>query len=365
MKNKFKIKTNDGSYDVLITQHLNKSLTSVLNKLSISNKIFVVIDSNVFKCHSEKINKLLGELKIKCKYFQFRTSERAKSLQSVQEIYRLLVEGNFGKDTLLISIGGGITGDVSGFVASTYMRGIQLIHIPTTITSAVDSAIGGKTGVNFLTTKNLIGSFYQPKAVLVDTRFFTTLPKIEIHSGIGEILKYGYLSDSNFYNFILNHQSQLQSLRRKELNYVLQECIRIKSAIVSMDEKDTGVRKILNFGHTFAHAFESSSGFKIKHGEAVVAGIVSALFLSSRLGFVNQGELDVFLKLPLSFGITQKLCALKNEEILTEMKLDKKNSNDAINFVLLKNIGELLIDVRAERRDISWALNAMKRLVRV
>jgi len=365
MQNKIKIKTNNGSYDVLITQSLNKSLISVLNELSIGSKIFVVIDSNVFNYHSKKINKIFGHFELDIKYFQLKANERTKSLLSLEKIYRSLAENNFGKDTLLISIGGGITGDISGFAAATYMRGIQLIHIPTTITSAVDSAIGGKTGVNFLKAKNLIGSFYQPKAVLIDTGFFATLPLTEIRSGIGEIIKYGYLSSPEFYNLILKSLDHLQNLRSKELNYIIQECIHIKSAIVSMDETETGLRKILNFGHTFAHAFESCSGFKIKHGEAVAAGIVSALFLSSRLGFLNIKNLNTLLKLPISFGVTRKLQSLKNEEILNRMKLDKKNRNNEINFILLKNAGELLVDVRGEKSDILWALDAMKRSVLV
>jgi 3-dehydroquinate synthase len=275
-----------------------------------------------------------------------------------------LYEEKFGRDTLLISIGGGTVGDVAGFVASTYMRGIPLIHIPTTLLSAVDSSIGGKTGINFDEAKNLIGTFYHPALVLIDTNFLKSLPENELISGFGEIIKYSYLTDGDLYSFLL---SEYELLLRKDLNFlekIICESIKIKSAVVLKDENEkTGLRKILNFGHTFAHAFESNSAYKLSHGKAVIAGMISALFLSSEIGLINEKQLNYMLELPLKFNSSIRLNNLNERELLRLMEYDKKNREGKIKFVQIKDFGEILIDINADRKLIYKALKRTKKIL--
>ncbi len=275
-----------------------------------------------------------------------------------------MYEEKFGRDTLLIAIGGGTIGDVSGFAASTYMRGIPLIHIPTTLLSAVDSSIGGKTGINFREAKNLIGTFYQPSLVLIDTHFLKSLPKEELISGFGEVIKYSYLTDVKLYSRLLSDWNLLVKKEENFLEKIIYESVKIKSAVVSKDEFEiSGLRKILNLGHTFAHAFESYSGYKLSHGKAVIAGIISALSLSFEMGLISEKQFNYMLELPLKFKSSIQLKNINEKEILRLMEYDKKNRDGEIKFVLIKNFGEILVDVAADRKLIYKALRRTEKIL--
>ena len=268
---------------------------------------------------------------------------------------------SFGRDTLIISIGGGTIGDVSGFVASTYMRGVQLVHIPTTLLASVDSSIGGKTAVNLSGAKNAVGTFYQPCMVYIDVNFLRSLPREEIVSGIGEIIKYGFISNYELYNYIYSNFNSLLELKFNVLKKIIVESVKLKSAVVSKDLFDTkGLRRILNFGHTFAHAFESYFHFRINHGKAVAAGIVAALYLSYRKKIINLNVLDELLRLPLMLKSKNFIADFDSREVIELMKMDKKSRKGELNFVLLKNIGEILIDVNATKSEIKYALDGTK-----
>jgi len=234
------------------------------------------------------------------------------------------------------------------------------VHVPTTLLASVDSSIGGKTGINYYKRKNLVGSFYQPQFVIIDTNFLQTLPAAEIKSGAGEIIKYAFLSNKDFYNYLLQNFSELLLLNSKVLSKVISESVLIKAGVVSQDEKETGLRKILNFGHTFAHAFESHSGYKIKHGEAVIGGIIAALFLSHKLKFFSDEKLESYLRFLSVYKLPPTKKKVNNNIILEVMHLDKKKIGDRIKFVLLKDIGNLVIDVEIENREIFYALDKLK-----
>lgn len=356
---KVKVELGENSYPIFIGKESFLNINNFLEEKYLYRNRFLIIDKNVYKNFGKNI---INELKInstKFDYFVFDSKESNKSFSSLQKIYTLLLEKKFGRDTLIIAIGGGVLGDLAGFAAATFMRGIPYVQIPTTLLACVDSSIGGKTGIDFYKRKNIIGSFYQPKFVLIDTNFLKTLPQKEIVCGAGEIIKYAFLSDKNFYNNLLNKFDSIFELDDKFLEQIIYESCKIKAAVVSQDEKETGLRKILNFGHTFAHSIESVLNFKIKHGEAVIAGIISALYLSNLLGFISSEKLNEFLQLPLKIKLPSKISSLDKNKLYEIMLSDKKNRENKIKFVLLQDIGKILIDVEATKKEVNTALDKM------
>jgi 3-dehydroquinate synthase len=320
----------------------------------------IIIDRNVDKLHGERIRKVFEDFNGKTEYLVLKTGENAKSMTELSRIYKFLLREGFSRDGILIAIGGGVAGDISGFAASTYKRGIPLLHIPTTLLSAIDSSIGGKTALNIESRKNVIGTFYQPKGVFTDLSFLDTLPKPELMSGIGEVIKYTFLSDSNFFIYVLNNITKIEQLDNRVLETIVYKGASIKAAIVAKDEKEeSGLRKILNFGHTFGHALESVLNYKIKHGEAVAAGIIAALHLSNRIGLLPENRLITYLRLPLKVKLPRIIKKVDYADIVNAMKDDKKNKDGKINFVLLSEIGSLLIDISVKKEDIYYALDKL------
>ena len=361
---KIKVNTDSNNYPVYIGSNIFKDLPELINKNNLPKRVFVILDKNVKRIYGSSIRKIINGLADKKYFLVLPASERLKSFKTVYRIFSYLFEERFGRDTLYIVIGGGTIGDVAGFTASIYMRGVQLVHIPTTLLAAVDSSIGGKTGINFNEAKNLIGTFYHPALVLIDTNFLKSLPENELISGFGEIIKYSYLTDGDLYSTLL---SDYELLLRKDLNFlekIIYESVKIKSAVLLKDEYEkTGLRKILNFGHTFAHAFESNSAYKLAHGKAVIAGIISALFLSAEIGLISEKQLNYMLKLPLKFKSSIQLKNLNEKELLRLMEFDKKNREGKIKFVLIKDFGEILIDINADRKLIYKALKRTKKIL--
>jgi len=357
------VNTNTKKYPVNIGNNIFKTLPKFINEKKLPKRILVVIDKTVDRIYGRSIRKVINGYSTKRFYLTLSASEKIKSLKAANQIFSTLLEQKFGKDTLLIAIGGGTIGDLSGLVASTYMRGISIIHIPTTLLSAVDSSIGGKTGLNFLEAKNLVGTFYNPELVLIDTNFLKSLSKEEMISGIGEVIKYSFLTNKKFYSNLLLNVERLLKNDLKYLNKIIYECVSIKSAVVSKDEKEvTGLRKILNFGHTFAHALESSFSYKISHGKAVIAGIVSALNLSFEQNLMDEKQLKYMLELPKKFRYATEITSLNTHDIYNRMSSDKKNSDGKINFVLLQNFGEILVDVSVDRKSVMKSLERMEQI---
>lgn len=269
------------------------------------------------------------------------------------------MKNNFSRKDSIIALGGGIVGDVAGFVAATYMRGIPFYQVPTTLLSVVDSSVGGKTGVNFLEVKNLIGAFYQPEKVYADLNFLETLPLKEIISGAGEIFKYAFLADEENYLLIRNRLAKLLSEKKFDEN-LFARCIKLKSSVVENDEKEiSGLRKVLNLGHTFAHAFESTMKFQIKHGEAVIAGIFASLIVSKKLGLVSESELKKYLSDFQFLPINKKLFSIDLNTVIKFMKSDKKTSEGKIKLVLISKPGNVLIDVSVKEQLVKKSLEEL------
>jgi len=358
---KIRIKTHQGFSAVTIGNSYIDQLFTLLEKNNLHHSLFLVIDENVAHYHLGVIQSAFSQYKGKISYTLLSSGERVKSYTELIKIHERLTNYNFGRESTLIAIGGGVTGDTAGYAAAAYLRGIQLVHIPTTLLAMIDSAIGGKTGINFKGRKNVIGAFHQPRLVFVDTMFLSSLPQTEFNSALGELTKYGLISNQEFHHYLTENIEKINSSENRSIEKAIIESIKIKAGVVEQDEfEQRGLRKILNLGHTFAHAFESNLGFRIKHGEAVTAGIVCALFLSHKLGLLTSTKLEKLLSLPKKINVPRKIKSVEDGKIIKAMYSDKKNREDKIMFVLISDIGKIVVDVPVEKQNIIFAINKMK-----
>jgi 3-dehydroquinate synthase len=358
-----KVKLSDKSYPILIGNNSLSKTVEKINKLSVS-KCLLIVDQNVLKFHSSTIRTTFALLDCKAFNYSFSANEKNKSLAQTEKIYKFLTDNSFDRHSTIVALGGGITGDIAGYAASTFMRGIRFIQIPTTLLSMVDSSVGGKTGVNFNHQKNMIGTFYQPDFVAIYPEFLSTLPKRELFSGAGEIFKYAFLADIKNYNLLKNNLSKLFSNKSYDIEKTIVSCLRIKANVVENDEKETtGLRKILNLGHTFAHAFEAESHYNLKHGEAVIGGIFCALFLSENLGYMSRERLKNFLDDFSFIKPNKKLGTMNVDLVFNLMGSDKKISLGKKQFVLIEDIGNIVVDLVPDRSSVLGAITNMKKLI--
>lgn len=360
---KVKINLEKSSYDFVAGKKAINTLPQFLKKTNSNGKVFFIVDANVDKYYVQLINTIAGLSGLEWAYYILKSGESSKNYNELNKIYEFLLNEGADRKSTIAAVGGGVTGDLAGYAASTFMRGIGLIHIPTTLLAMVDSSIGGKTGINFSLKKNMVGTFYQPTGVFADINFLKTLPEPEIISGMGEIIKYAFLLDKNFFDFVENKIDKISHLDENVTSKTVYECASIKAAVVAEDEKEKGLRKILNLGHTFAHAYESNLNFNVKHGEAVIAGIISAVFLSKRLKFITDAQLPLFLNLLGKVKLSGNFVAPDKEKIYKIMQHDKKNTNGKIKFILPKDIGVMLMDIEAGKRDIFYALDAVSSFI--
>ena len=346
MKNQeIKFVNKDYKYSILIGENILRILPKKIKSLCPRTKnIAIILDDNVPGKFKNKLRNLLKNYKIL--FLSFNASERNKSLNVVNNYLNNLLSKNFNRSDLIISVGGGITGDVVGFLSSIFKRGINFINIPTTLLAQVDSAIGGKTGVNSSYGKNLIGSFYQPKLVISDTSFISSLPKKEMICGYAEILKHSIIKDKKFFNWLEKNTKFILSKKEKEIAFAIKRSCEIKTHFVAQDVNEKNLRMILNFGHTFAHAIEVKNNYskKTTHGEAVLSGMILATKLSVIKKVCSPKILkrikNIYLKNNLAY--TYKKFSNKNlvNKLIPYLKNDKKNNDEKINFILLKKIGK-------------------------
>jgi len=343
---KLSVKTNSKKYPIFIGKNLINNAQDILNSCKIKfDKCLIIVDKKVPK---KKLSTLKN--KIKCKeifIFFYSSSEINKNQKNVNMIIDKLFKNNFKRNDIVISFGGGITGDIVGYAASIYKRGLKFINIPTTLLSQVDASIGGKTGINSNQGKNLIGTFYQPDFIMSDISMLKSLPRREIVSGYGEILKHSLISDKKFFLWLIKNGKKIINRENKNSlkNAIIKSC-KIKCNVVNKDEKEKDLRMILNFGHTFAHGFEGAKNFskKINHGEAVLLGMMLACDMSNLKKQLSFKELALIKKHYLNLKLPTHINKFfkKNEvsKIVYFMKKDKKNIDKKIYLILLKKIGE-------------------------
>jgi len=354
---KLQINTKDQKYPIFIGSKLITKLSKLLNKSSIKfDKCLLVIDNKVPKTLIRKILKSLP--KKQTIIHVFNASELNKNQSSVNKILTILLKKNFHRNDCLISIGGGITGDVSGFAASIFKRGIKFINVPTTLLAQVDSSIGGKTGINSIHGKNSIGSFYQPSLVISDIIFLKTLPKREIICGYGEILKHSLIANRKFFLFLNKNATKILNLKSPFIERSIYQSCLIKKKIIEIDEKEKNLRKILNFGHTFAHAYEATLQYskKLNHGEAVILGIMNASKFSLKNNLLSKSEFELIknhlIQFKLPIILKKKIPSNSLNRVVSFMKKDKKNNTKKINLILLKKIGQPILNLNFENKKI-------------
>ena len=323
-----------------------------LNISEVYDEILILTDENVY---NHQLENFINSINVKMIYeYIVPAGEDSKSLSIYEDIIKYCTKINLSRKSLIIALGGGVIGDLAGFTASTYMRGIDVCQIPTSLLAQVDSSVGGKTGINIGNLKNIIGTFYQPKFTYININALQTLPENEFISGMAEVIKYGVIYDYKLLHYIIENSEKILDKDNEVLNYIIKRSIEIKADIVSKDEKEGGLRKILNFGHTFGHGIEKIC--KISHGEAVSIGMHMAFKLSLEKGYIDETYYNQFIKacnkfnLPLRFNpfldeeeITEDKKDNVNKEILEIMKNDKKNSFGNINLILPIELGKVKI----------------------
>ena len=356
------INTKSKDYNIYIGHNIIAKLNKIFQKEKINfNKCLIIVDKNVPKNFLKIIySKLKCEKKL---IFFFNSSEKNKNLNYVNLILKKLFNNNFSRNDLIICLGGGIAGDVVGFTASIYKRGLKFINIPSTLLSQVDSSIGGKTGINNKFGKNLIGSFYQPDLVISDTLLLKSLPRREIICGYAEILKHSLIKNKKLFLFLDKNLQDILNLKKKFITKAIIESCKIKKQIIEKDEQEINLRKSLNLGHTFGHAYESTLNYskKLNHGEAVLYGIFSAAKFSNVFKFLNINDYELLIShlSKLGFVNLNKLFTKKNlNKIISFMIFDKKNYNNKINLITLKQIGKVNISNQFTSKEVKKFINS-------
>ena len=323
----------DSRYAIHIT---NKEIskTTLNNFLSKENKVLIITDNGVPKKYLKNLKKDINVKNLHS--LTLNKGERSKSFKSYQNIINKLTELKFDRSDCLIALGGGVVGDITGFAASTYLRGIRYIQIPTTLLSQVDSSVGGKTAINLSQGKNLLGAFYNPKLVLISTLFLETLSEVEYKSGLGEVLKYSLIGNKKLKRMIEDSSQKIIKRDRATLKTIIEESIKTKSKIVTKDEKEAGIRAILNFGHTFGHAIEAHNNYKkITHGAAITLGMVIASKVSFYEGHIKDYQLDNIINMIDSLGLNTDHSKYNYSKLKKYMASDKKVKDGKLNLVLI------------------------------
>ena len=332
------------SYSILIGPGLLSRLGSTCAKLKLARRCAVISDRNVAPRFARTIIANLNAAGFQPVLITVPAGEKAKSLQSVQACYDQLAGHRLERQSFVIALGGGVVGDLAGFVAATYLRGLPFVQVPTTLLAQVDSSVGGKVGVNLTAGKNLVGAFHQPRVVLCDLDTLRTLPRREFRAGLAEVIKYGIIHDATLFRRLERDLPKLIELNPALLAAVIARCCEIKAAVVSEDETESGRRAILNFGHTIGHAIENSVGYgKYLHGEAIAIGQVAAAELSRELTGLSPDSVSRIRHLFRRAGLPTaiNLDAGRRAKLLSAMKLDKKVSGGQVRFVLAERIGKV------------------------
>lgn len=337
-----KVNLKKNSYSILLSDSYKGSL-SFFKKFVPNKKIFIVCDDNVAKLYLKDFESFMKENKFNLFSFVFSAGEKYKNLKTVENMYDFALSAGMDRQYTVVALGGGVVGDTAGFFAATYMRGLNFVQFPTTLLAMVDSSIGGKTGVNIKTGKNIVGAFYQPKFVFINTSFLKTLPGSHIKNGMAEVIKYAISFDNIFFNYLLKVFNK-GILSNKEFYYIISKCCKYKANVVSKDEKEKlGIREFLNFGHTFAHALETITEYKkYLHGQAVAVGMLFIADLAFNIKFIDNKTKKQIYQIVEAAGFVKPKLNFNLNKFFSLMKKDKKSVSKKIKFVLPKKIGNVV-----------------------
>jgi len=354
------ITTNNSNYPVIIGTNILNNLSDYIIKsgISLGAKLLIITDNNVAPLYLDEVMSRLNKFEVMS--FTVNAGEKAKSLQQVEMIIDYAVEHKLDRSSSIVALGGGVIGDLAGLVAAIYMRGISFIQIPTTIL-AHDSSVGGKVGVNHRLGKNLIGAFYQPKLVYYDTAFLSSLPMREVYAGLSEVIKHALIDSKEFADWLNINSHNLLNLHSEEIVEALYRGISIKANIVMQDEREEGIRALLNFGHTLAHVIETISNYKYLHGEAVAIGMVFAARIANKIGEFSQEEVQFIKQLIEQFHLPTAFSkSYETESMLEIMLRDKKFTQGKIRMIIPKEIGQTNIIDQIDENIVMQVLEEMK-----
>jgi 3-dehydroquinate synthase len=355
-------KQSSTSYEICIGHNILDRIGLVIAKSNIASNYIVITDSNVSSLYREKLLTALRNVNLKVDLIEFPAGEISKNTDTVLTIIKKLINLGADRNSALIALGGGVTGDMTGFIASIYMRSIPYIQIPTTLMAQVDSSIGGKTGIDLPEGKNLVGAFFQPKAVFIDLQFLKTLPDEEFTNGLSEIVKYGIIDDVELFNILEKETENIKNRSMDLLELIVERSCKIKKGIVEIDEMDMGVRRILNFGHTIGHAIEAESGYMIPHGNAVSIGMIASARISERLNYLSSEDRNRIEHLIRSIDLPDHVpTSISMEGMLSKIKTDKKKKGGSVHFVLLKKIGVPFINGSVEETIIREIIEELRK----
>lgn len=331
-------------YDIVIEKDFSQ-LGTAFSRLNVTGrKICIVTDSNVGPLYAKAVQEVLETTGNQIFVYTFAAGEENKNLNTVQDLYEFLIENHFDRKDMLAALGGGVVGDLTGFTAATYLRGISFIQIPTSLLAQVDSSIGGKTGVDFRAYKNMVGAFHQPKLVYMNMATLLSLDTRLFNSGFGEIIKHGLIKDAAYYRWLQNNAAKIQSKDYDALEQMIAGSCNIKREVVELDPTEQGDRALLNFGHTLGHAIEKLMNFQLYHGECVVLGMIAALNISVTRGHIAQAEYDDAIQMFKDYAFPTNVTGISIDDVIRVSKSDKKMEANQIKFILLKQIGNAYID---------------------
>jgi 3-dehydroquinate synthase len=335
-------------------------LTEHINALGMTGRRYMIIsDSNTGSLYKDELISILEPVAKSVHSFTFPAGEASKNLDTVNQCYEQLILAGLDRNDLLIALGGGVVGDLTGFVAATYLRGIRFIQAPTSLLAMVDSSIGGKTGVDYKAYKNMVGAFHQPSLVYMNLSTLKTLPDAEYFSGMGEIIKHGLIKDLALYNWLKVNQKKITAKDYNTLHEMIYRSCRVKKDVVERDPQEKGERALLNFGHTIGHSIEKLMNFKLLHGECVCIGMAAAAYISMKKGNINHTEYNDILETISLFNEPIKVAGLSAGNIYEVTRLDKKMDSGTIRFILLDGIGSSVIDTSITKDDMIEAINTV------
>lgn len=351
------VKNNDKPiYDIVIQDGFG-NLADSFSKLSVSGrKLCIITDSNVGKIYAKSVQSELEKTNNQVFIYTFEAGEKNKTLDVVSDVYEFLIQNKFDRKDMLVALGGGVVGDLTGFAAATYLRGIDFIQIPTSLLAQVDSSIGGKTGVDFRAYKNMVGAFHQPKMVYINLSTLKSLSVRLFNSGFGEIIKHGLIKDKSYYQWLRYNVDKIKSLDIATLEEMIAISCKIKTNVVEIDPTEQGDRALLNFGHTLGHAIEKLMNFELFHGECVALGMIAALEISRNRGYITEDELQDALTMFQLYEFPMSVDGITIEDVISISKNDKKMDADQIKFILLHEIGYAYIDKTVTEDEMKNAL---------
>jgi 3-dehydroquinate synthase len=354
-------KKSFSSYEIRIGYKIIDRMALIIAKNFQAGRYVMITDNSVGSIYAKQMIDSLKDVGLNINLIEFSAGESSKNINTVLDIVRKLLELGADRSTILIALGGGVVGDLVGFIASIYMRGIPCIQIPTTLIGQVDSSIGGKTAIDLPHGKNLVGTFYQPRAVFADLIFLETLPQKEFNNGLAEIIKYSIIDDEKMFSMLEENMEVVKSKDSALLLKLVENCCRIKKSIVEIDEKEQGLRRLLNFGHTLGHAIEAASKYTISHGEGVALGMIAAARISEKMRYLDAAQLRRIEEIIMAAGLPGKIPQnFSADGIISRLAMDKKKKDDVVNFVLLKKIGMPFVHGGIENKLIGDVIEEMK-----